>query len=211
SLEERSLVQPDPPRPESTNAEDAIRRVVRQHYEALDGHDWDTYNRVFSDDAEFVTITGDRQQGIDQIVEGHRSVWSMTGYKDSSLVVTSITVRILRPDVAIARATTEITYNAGMDRRTSTPLFVLTKSGVLVAHRGGAEHADERSSGSADRKPLRASHREAHAEGGGSCRMADWMVLDHGVRLPGGELPRGRPGGTPPEAGSEGGARAHRR
>jgi len=70
------------------NAEDAVRRVVQEHYEALDGHDWDTYNRVFSDDAEFVTITGDRQQGIDQIVEGHRSVWSMTGYKDSSLVVT---------------------------------------------------------------------------------------------------------------------------
>jgi hypothetical protein len=41
----------------------------------------------------------------------------------------SITVRLLRPDVAIARATSEITYNAGMDRRTSTPLFVLTKSG----------------------------------------------------------------------------------
>ena len=107
--------------------ETAVRLVVERHFDAIDRQDWEAFRGVFAAEAEFVTISGFIQRGADAIVKGHRWVWTHTEYSDST-VAASITVRLLAADVALARALATLSYNGGRDERTSTSLFVLTKS-----------------------------------------------------------------------------------
>ena len=50
-------------------------------------------------------------------------------FQSSHLDVTSVAVRFLRTDVAVARVATKRTENGGKEMRTSFPMFVLTKQG----------------------------------------------------------------------------------
>ena len=50
-------------------------------------------------------------------------------FQGSPLDVTSVAIRFLRTDLAVARVTTKRTENGGREMRTSFPMFVLTKQG----------------------------------------------------------------------------------
>jgi uncharacterized protein (TIGR02246 family) len=103
-----------------------VWRIVEDHYDALNAHDMDAYARVFTPDADFVTVSGASQRGIGEIVEGHRQVWA-AHYRDSHVSVVPVSIRYLRPDVAVVRMNTEIVYGSGQERRTATPMMVLVK------------------------------------------------------------------------------------
>jgi uncharacterized protein (TIGR02246 family) len=103
-----------------------VWRIIKVFFDGLNAHDPDAFARVFTPDADFVTITGASQRGIDEIVEGHRQVWA-TLYQESQVNAVPMSIRYLRPDVAVARMASEIIYGGGQERRTATPMMVLVK------------------------------------------------------------------------------------
>jgi len=117
----------------SINAEDksqerAVRKALADFAEALNRGDAEAFAGLFTEDADFVVITGKYLKGRNEIVTYHASLFS-GDFQGSHLDVTSVAVRFLRPDVAIARISTKRTENGGKEMRTSFPMFVLTKQG----------------------------------------------------------------------------------
>lgn len=110
------------------SAEQAVRRVVADFAEAINRGDTKSFAALFTEDADFVVIAGKSLKGRNEIATYHAGLF--TGdFQDSHLGVTSVSVRFLRPDVAVARAATRRTENGGKAMRTSFPMFVLTKQG----------------------------------------------------------------------------------
>jgi uncharacterized protein (TIGR02246 family) len=110
--------------------EQAIRKVVADFTDAISRGDAEAFGAVFTKDADFVVITGKYLKGRDEIVTYHAELFK-GDFHGSHLDVTSVAIRFLRPDVAVARVATKRTENGGKERRTSFPMFVLTKQGEL--------------------------------------------------------------------------------
>lgn len=60
---------------------------------------------MFAEDADFVVITGKYLKGRNEIVTYHAELFT-GGFQGSYLEVTSVAIRFLRPDVAVARVAT---------------------------------------------------------------------------------------------------------
>lgn len=88
--------------------EQAIRKVLRGLMDALNAHDFKTFGQFFAEDAEFVNVTATLAKGRDAIVELHvksqNGVFKSIDWKslEAQMPERVITVRFLRPDVAIA-------------------------------------------------------------------------------------------------------------
>jgi uncharacterized protein (TIGR02246 family) len=108
--------------------EQAVGKVVADFAEAVNRSDAKAFAALFTVDADFVVITGKYLKGRNEIATYHAGLF--TGdFQGSHLEVTSVAVRFLRPDVAVARVATKRTENEGKEMRTSFPMFVLTKQG----------------------------------------------------------------------------------
>jgi uncharacterized protein (TIGR02246 family) len=105
--------------------EQAVRKVVVDFAEAINRGDAKAFAALFRDDADFVVITGKYLKGRNEIVTYHSGLFT-GGFQGSHLDVTSVAIRFLRPDVAVARVATKRTANGGKEMRTSFPMFVLT-------------------------------------------------------------------------------------
>jgi uncharacterized protein (TIGR02246 family) len=92
------------------------------------GADAKAFAALFAEDADFVVITGKYLKGRDEIVTYHARLFT-DDFQGSPLDVTSVAIRFLRTDLAVARVTTKRTENGGREMRTSFPMFVLTKQG----------------------------------------------------------------------------------
>jgi uncharacterized protein (TIGR02246 family) len=117
----------------SINAEDkseeqAVRRVLADFAQGINRGDAKAFAALFTEHANFVVITGNYLKGRNEIVTYHAGLFS-GDFQASHLDVTSVAVRFLRPDIAIARISTKGTENGGKQMRTSFPMFVLTKQG----------------------------------------------------------------------------------
>jgi uncharacterized protein (TIGR02246 family) len=111
---------------QGTFEEPAIRNVIAEFAQAINRSDIKAFGALFTEDADFVVITGKYLKGRSEIVAYHAELF--TGdFKGSHLDITSVAIRFLRPDVAIARVATKRTENEGKEMRTSFPIFVLTK------------------------------------------------------------------------------------
>ena len=95
---------------------------------AINRGDAKAFAALFAEDADFVVITGKYLKGRDELVTYHTRLFS-DDFQRSHLDVTSVAIRILRTDVAVARVATKRTENGGKEMRTSFPMFVLTKQG----------------------------------------------------------------------------------
>ena len=114
---------------QSTAADEhGVRGVLTDFSTTLNQYDFKAWSRLFADDADFVVITGKHLKGRDEIETYHAAVWAGV-YKDSRAAFTSLTIRFLRPDVAVAHGDAEITYNSGQNKRTGLVTMVLTKQG----------------------------------------------------------------------------------
>jgi hypothetical protein len=67
---------------------------------------------LFTEDADFVVITGQYLKGRNAIVTYHAGLFA-GAFQGSRLDVTSVAIRFLRPDVAVARVATRRTENRG--------------------------------------------------------------------------------------------------
>jgi uncharacterized protein (TIGR02246 family) len=111
---------------QAKSEEQAVRKVVADFAEAINRGDAKAFAALFTDDADFVVITGKYLKGRNEIVTYHSELF--TGdFQRSHLDVTSVAIRFLCPDVAVARVATKRTENGGKEMRTSFPMFVLTK------------------------------------------------------------------------------------
>ncbi len=108
--------------------EESIRALLCDFAATWNARDMGAFGRLFSPDADFVTITGNRLKGRADIQSYHTDL-SAQVYKDSHLSWIPEDVRLVRPDVAVAHVSTEIAFNQGRDRRTSLALVVLSKQG----------------------------------------------------------------------------------
>jgi uncharacterized protein (TIGR02246 family) len=106
--------------------EQAVRKAVADFAEAINRGDAKAFAALFTDDADFVVITGEYLKGRNEIVTYHSRLFA-GGFQGSHLDVTSVAIRFLRPDVAVAQVATKRTENGGKEMRTSFPMFVLTK------------------------------------------------------------------------------------
>jgi len=73
-----------------------------------------------------VNIGGAHLKGWGEIEKHHTAIHA-AHYKDSSLTATSLDVRFLCADVAIAHLGTKLTFNNGADMREAYALGVLTR------------------------------------------------------------------------------------
>jgi uncharacterized protein (TIGR02246 family) len=110
---------------QASSEEQAVRKAVADFAEAINRGDAKAFAALFTDDADFVVITGEYLKGRNEIVTYHSGLFT-SGFQGSHLDVTSVAIRFLSPDVAVARVATKRTEN-GKEMRTSFPMFVLTK------------------------------------------------------------------------------------
>jgi uncharacterized protein (TIGR02246 family) len=99
---------------------DAILAVVQAVIGAWNRHDMDAFAEQFYDDADFVNVRGVRWIGRRAIKEAHAASHS-TIFKNSHLSLRESSVRLLRPEVAVARSITIVTGQTGPSGQTLPP------------------------------------------------------------------------------------------
>ena len=119
----------------------AVVAVVQHFLDAWNRHDMDALVSVFSEDADFVNVIGQRWIGREAIKEAH-APHHATIFKSSVLSVQDISVRFLKPDVAVLRCISKLSGqldDAGhiLPPRYTMPTFIMMKEGsewiVVVA------------------------------------------------------------------------------
>ena len=128
------------------NDENAVRDAVAGFAQSWNNHDMDAFGELFTTDADFVNVAGDRWKGRQDIQMQHayshgtiplgskgfeelRRYYGI--FKSSTMRFTQIDARFLKPDVAVAHASWELIG----DTRTTNPrngLFTF----VLVRQNG---------------------------------------------------------------------------
>jgi uncharacterized protein (TIGR02246 family) len=88
--------------PSQTAEEAAVRAAVQSFVDAWNRHDLEAFAALFTEDADFVNVRGTRWIGRSAIREGHAATHA-TIFKNSQLRILELSVRFLKPDVAVAR------------------------------------------------------------------------------------------------------------
>ena len=87
--------------------EEAIKKVIAGTTEAFNKHDAKAFTRFYTADAELITVRGERMRGAAEIEKGLAAIFS-TRAKSVTLKTLDLTVRFIRPDVAVAHVTNEL-------------------------------------------------------------------------------------------------------
>jgi uncharacterized protein (TIGR02246 family) len=98
--------------------EAAIRRVIADQTAAFNRHEVD--RTLFTEDADYVNAQGIWLKGAAEI-ERARKAQFQSALKAAAIKLLDIRVRFIRPDVAIAHATYEISGMVGLDGRMMPP------------------------------------------------------------------------------------------
>jgi uncharacterized protein (TIGR02246 family) len=81
--------------------EQAIRQVAKDYETRWNKHDMNSFADLFTDDAEWVNVVGMVWRGKPEIMKAHRA-FHETNFKNRSVYVDDVSVRFIRPDVAVA-------------------------------------------------------------------------------------------------------------
>jgi uncharacterized protein (TIGR02246 family) len=92
--------------------EAAIREVMASGADAFNRGDAPAAGAVYASDADLVNVRGDHLKGSAAIEQGLARAFA-TRYKDARMKRGEISIRFLRPDVALAYVTNEITVGEG--------------------------------------------------------------------------------------------------
>ena len=87
--------------------EEAIRKVIVGTTETFNQHDAKAFTRFYAPDAELVTVRGERMKGAAEIEKGLAAIFA-TRAKAVTLKTLDMSVRFIRPDVAITHVTNEL-------------------------------------------------------------------------------------------------------
>jgi uncharacterized protein (TIGR02246 family) len=116
--------------------EKAVRNAIAGLVQSWNSHDMKSFAQLCAEDCDYVNISGTDEKGRAEIERHHTEIHAGK-YKDSHLTATSLTVRFLRPDVALAHVGWEVLYGDGK-KETSFQTLVLTKEGnhwlIAAAH-----------------------------------------------------------------------------
>jgi len=89
-------------------SEIALKSVINGLVTAWNRHDARAFAQHFATNADFTNVFGMRAKGREAIAQFHTPIFDSM-FRDSRLVATETTVRILRPDVAAIDARWEMT------------------------------------------------------------------------------------------------------
>ena len=92
---------------QSVADEQAVRALMAQTTEAFNKHDAKAWASVCTPDARLVTVRGESMNGAAAIEQGLASIFDTRG-RNSKLKTLDVAVRFVRPDVAIAHVTNEM-------------------------------------------------------------------------------------------------------
>jgi uncharacterized protein (TIGR02246 family) len=96
--------------------EAAIRQVIVEMTEGFNNHDGKAAARMYTPDAGFVSVRGDVMNGQAEIEKGLTAI--LTRAKNASQRTMDVKVRFIRPDVALANVTNELSGLVAPDGRT---------------------------------------------------------------------------------------------
>ena len=114
--------------------EDAIKAVMAATTQAYSRPDAKTWVKYCTPDAQLVTVRGESMKGVGEIEKGLSSIFQTRG-RNVTLKTLAVTVRFIRPDVALAHVTNELSGLAGPDGKTQEPHQELSIR-VLVKDQG---------------------------------------------------------------------------
>jgi uncharacterized protein (TIGR02246 family) len=91
----------------SNEDEAAIRKVIVEMTEGFNNHDGKAAARMYAPDARFVSVRGDMMNGQAGIEKGLSAILTSRA-KNATQRTMDVTVRFIRPDVALANVTNEL-------------------------------------------------------------------------------------------------------
>jgi uncharacterized protein (TIGR02246 family) len=91
----------------SNEDEAAIRKVIVEMTEGFNNHDGKAASRMYSPDARFVSVRGDVMNGQAGIEKGLSAILTNRA-KNATQRTIDVTVKFIRPDVALANVTNEL-------------------------------------------------------------------------------------------------------
>jgi uncharacterized protein (TIGR02246 family) len=91
----------------SSEDESAIRKVIVEMTEGFNNHDGEAAARMYTPDARFVSVRGDVMNGQAGIERGLSAILTARA-KSAAQQTMDVKVRFIRPDVALANVTNEL-------------------------------------------------------------------------------------------------------
>jgi len=116
------------------NDEDAIKAVITATTEAFSRQDASAWVQHCTDDAQLVTVRGESMKGVAEIEKGLTAIFR-TRARQAVLKTRDVTVRFIRPDVALVHVTNELSGLTDPDGRALPPHQELSIR-VLVKDQG---------------------------------------------------------------------------
>lgn len=87
--------------------EAAIRQVIAEMTEGFNRHDGEAASRMYQPNARLVTVRGEVMEGQAAIEQGLTSIFQ-TRARNATHRTVDLTIRFLRPDIALAHVTNEL-------------------------------------------------------------------------------------------------------
>ena len=122
------------PPPGTRDDEDAIRAVIAATTDAFSRHDAKAWVTFCTPDAQLVTVRGESMNGVGEIEKGLTTIFQTRG-RNVTLKTLGVTLRFIRPDVALAHVTNELSGLVGPDGQT-LPSHQELSIRVLVTDQG---------------------------------------------------------------------------
>jgi uncharacterized protein (TIGR02246 family) len=122
------------PPPGTRTDEDAIKAAIAATTAAFTRHDAKAWVKLCTPDARLVTVRGESMNGIGEIEKGLTTIFQTRG-RNVTLKTLEVAVRFIRPDVALAHVTNELSGLASPEGQTQPPHQELSIR-VLVKDQG---------------------------------------------------------------------------
>jgi uncharacterized protein (TIGR02246 family) len=100
--------------------EEAIRAIISATTEAFSRHDAKAWVQYCTNDAQLITVRGESMTGVAQIEKGLATIFQTRG-RQVTLKTLEVSVRFVRPDVALAHVRNELSGLIGRDGQTLPP------------------------------------------------------------------------------------------
>ena len=106
--------------PGTRSDEDAIKAVIAETTDAFSRRDAKAWVKFCTPDAQLVTVRGESMKGVAQIEKGLATIFQTRGRR-VTLETLEVSVRFIRPDVALAHVKNELSGLLAPDGQTMPP------------------------------------------------------------------------------------------
>jgi uncharacterized protein (TIGR02246 family) len=100
--------------------EELVRKVIVQMTEGFNAHDANASTIMYTADADLVTVRGERFRGTAEFEKGLAAIFA-TRAREASHRTLNVSVRFIRPDVALAHVTNELSGLIGPEGQRPAP------------------------------------------------------------------------------------------